>query len=186
MEHMLGNLLKSSREEHGMYQEYGDILIEDICVDSRHVKHGAMFVAIPGTSVKGTDFLQQAVERGALAVVVPQEELADIKTLMPRGFPVIPVADPRYFAGAAASVFYGEPSRRLSLIGITGTNGKTTVSWLLESILVSAGLKPGVIGTINRHFAGRQAASFLRRVGDYFFRNRLYGCVLPCIFLLFF
>ena len=159
---MLGNLLKNSLGD--QFQDSGkyNIPVEDICVDSRQVRQGSVFVAIPGTRVRGSEFLKQAVERGASAAVVPREELADINMmLMPRDFPLIPVADTRHFAGCAADIFYNHPSHHLSLVGITGTNGKTTVSWLLEAIFEKAGMNPGIIGTISRRFAGKESASAL-------------------------
>ncbi len=162
MRYMLGELLKNTLGDQFEYRQEYDIPVADICMDSRQVRQGAIFVAIPGSRVRGSAFLGQAVERGASAAVVPQEELASIDvTLMPPDFPVIPVSDVRYFVGCAADLIYDHPSDRLSLIGITGTNGKTTVSWLLESILHSAGMNPGVIGTISQRFAGRQRPSDL-------------------------
>lgn len=161
MSHKLGDLLKNFTKDHLIDRSWSCISVEDICLDSRQVRQGAMFIAIPGIRVKGSKFLQYAVKRGASAAVVPQEEFESMKMLMPPGFPLISVADTRYFAGHAADIFYGEPTGYLQLMGITGTNGKTTVSWLLESILASAGFNPGVIGTISRRFNGHETTSSL-------------------------
>ncbi len=158
---MLGDLIKKSLVDGHLSREYEDIPVEAVCVDSRQVQNGAMFVAIPGTAARGTDFVGQAVRRGASVVVVPRDELAGLEALMPPGFPVIGVADPRDFAARAAAAFYEYPAARLELVGITGTNGKTTVSWILESILLHAGRHPGVIGTIGRRFRGREERTAL-------------------------
>ncbi len=159
---MLDNLLKKTLGDQFRDSGRYHIPVEDICVDSRQVRQGSIFLAIPGSELKGSKFITQAVERGASAAVVPREELAEIeRTLMPQGFPLIPVADIRHFAGCAADIFYNHPSHHLSLVGITGTNGKTTVSWLLEAIFHSAGMKPGLIGTISSRFAGTERASSL-------------------------
>ena len=159
---MLETLLKKTLGAQFRESENYRIPVEDICVDSRQVRQGSIFLAIPGSQVRGSKFIRQAVERGASAAVVPQEELAELeRTLMPQGFPLIPVADIRHFAGCAADLFYNHPSERLSLTGITGTNGKTTVSWLIEAIFQSAGMNPGVIGTISSRFEGKESPSSL-------------------------
>ncbi len=159
---MLENLLKNSIGE--QIEHTGDINIpvEEICTDSRQVTQGALFVAIPGTQASGTQFIEQALRRGASAAVVPQEELAELETtLVPTGFPLIPVPDTRLFAGAAADILYNHPSKHLELIGITGTNGKTTITWLLEAIFHQAHKNPGVIGTINCRYNGCETPASL-------------------------
>lgn len=158
---MLGDLLKKIDRTCSIDRSWSSISIEDICVDSRQAGHGSMFIAIPGTRVKGSKFIEHAVRRGASAAVVPQEEFASMKMLMPPGFPLIPMPDIRCFAGHAADIFYGKPSTHLRLVGITGTNGKTTVAWLLESILSAANFNPGIIGTISRRFKGMETDSSL-------------------------
>jgi UDP-N-acetylmuramyl-tripeptide synthetase len=106
-----------------------------------------IFVAIPGFTADGHDFVDTAVDRGALAVVA-QKPLA-LKV------PVVRVADTRMALAQIAAAFYDHPSRDLTLIGITGTNGKTTVAYILESILQAAGRVVGVVGTVN-HRCGAQ------------------------------
>jgi UDP-N-acetylmuramyl-tripeptide synthetase len=113
--------------------------------DSRQVQPGGMFVAIRGVAADGHDYTTDAVQRGAAAVVMQQPT--------PAGEAVaIRVTDSRRALAALAAEFYGHPSRRLCLVGITGTNGKTTTAALLESILAEAGLRTGVIGTINYRY----------------------------------
>ena len=122
--------------------------IEGIAYDSRQVKEGCVFVAMKGQTADGHDFIREAVERGARAVV-----LEDEKKRM-RGIPTIVVPNSRKALGTLSATFFGNPSTRVTLIGITGTNGKTTTSYLAESILRGAGFRTGVIGTIDYHFAG--------------------------------
>src|SRR5437899_1687698 len=115
--------------------------------DSRRVSPGGLFVAVKGTQSDGHRFLAQAVAAGAGAIVVetgrvPAETLASI------GVPVIQVGDSRRALGLLASRFHGDPSRRLKMIGVTGTNGKTTTTYLCKSILEAAGTRVGLIGTV--------------------------------------
>jgi UDP-N-acetylmuramoyl-L-alanyl-D-glutamate--2,6-diaminopimelate ligase len=113
---------------------------------SRDVVSGGVFFAIQGFTADGHAYIDDACRRGAAAIVVEKEVAA--------GIPVLRVADTRVALAQAAAAFYGQPSRDLTVIGLTGTNGKTTVSYLVENILVQAGLKAGVVGTVNyRHGA---------------------------------
>jgi UDP-N-acetylmuramoyl-L-alanyl-D-glutamate--2,6-diaminopimelate ligase len=133
----------------------GDIEREvtGLAYDSRQVEPDSVFFAIRGEKSDGHDFLPQAAERGAAALVVARP--------MPRpgGTVLIRVRDVRRVMGLWSARFFGDPSRRMKLVGITGTNGKTTCSYLVESITAAAGLAPGVIGTINYRYAGHQVPS---------------------------
>lgn len=119
--------------------------------DARHVHLGAVFVAIPGTKVDGHQFLSQACEAGAVAVIVerPSE--------VPKSFTgfVQVVSDARAATDLLAAQFYGHPSRKLFCFGVTGTNGKTSVTYMLESVLKRFSFPCGVLGTINHHLADR-------------------------------
>jgi UDP-N-acetylmuramyl-tripeptide synthetase len=117
-----------------------------ICYDSRKVTPGAVFVAIEGFAVDGHRFIPEAVEQGAVAVICRTPVAVDAV--------VICVADPRAALAQLACRFYGQPADRLTLVGVTGTSGKTTVTYLLEQILEKAGHRPGVVGTINYRYAG--------------------------------
>lgn len=105
------------------------------------VKPGGLFIAIKGFKADGHDFIEQAIENGAVAVVTHKHIHSKI--------PTIEVKDTRKAMAAIAATFYGTPSEKIVLTGITGTNGKTTTAWLLESILKHAGHVTGVIGTVN-------------------------------------
>jgi UDP-N-acetylmuramoyl-L-alanyl-D-glutamate--2,6-diaminopimelate ligase len=128
-----------------------DMEITAVCYDSRTVVPGALFVAIEGFSMDGHGFVRDALERGAAAVVCRRPVEADAV--------VVRVDNPRAVLAVLASRFHGQPADRLCLIGVTGTSGKTTVTYLLEKILAAAGLAVGVIGTINYRYAGTAFAN---------------------------
>ncbi len=115
--------------------------------DSRRVSPGGLFVAVKGTQSDGHRFLAQAVAAGAGAIVVETGRVSR-ETLASIGVPVIQVGDSRRALGLLASRFYGDPSRRLKMIGVTGTNGKTTTTYLCKAILEAACTRAGVIGTV--------------------------------------
>lgn len=123
-----------------------DVEIEGMASDSRAIKRGYLFVALKGSSQDGHRYVTHAVQRGARAVVVENVEKA------PRGVTVVRLPDTRAALSELGARFYQYPAREMDLIGITGTNGKTTTSYLLESILRSAGIAVGVIGSINYRF----------------------------------
>jgi UDP-N-acetylmuramyl-tripeptide synthetase len=122
--------------------------ITGIYYDSRQVAPGGLFVAIPGTKVNGQAFVAHAIDRGAVAIV------AEKAVAVPAGVRMVQVTNARRSLATLAAAFYGDPSEDLVVVGITGTNGKTTTSYLLEAILQTAGYNVGVIGTINYRFNG--------------------------------
>lgn len=125
--------------------------IKGIAYDSRSVKEGYLFVAVRGFNSDGHDYIIEAMNRGA-AAVVSEKAAANVKDadLLAdrRSKAFIEVPDSREALARLSAVFYGMPSSRLSLVGITGTNGKTTTSFLTRSIIEAAGRKSGLIGTI--------------------------------------
>jgi len=110
-----------------------DVPVSSVCCDSRHAEKGSLFVCVLGKRADGHDFIDDALSRGAVAIVAQTE--------MPAGFSMgfVRVRDSRAALAAISANFYGHPASRLNLIGITGTNGKTTTSLLIESILRSHG-----------------------------------------------
>ena len=122
--------------------------INDVCEDSRKVKPGSLFFAMPGTRRQGTDFIRQAAGQGAAAVAVPKQFEKMAGKDVPEQVVFLSAVNPRAALGQMASAFYGHPSRTVNVIGITGTNGKTTTSFFLERILQSAGAACGLSGTI--------------------------------------
>jgi UDP-N-acetylmuramoyl-L-alanyl-D-glutamate--2,6-diaminopimelate ligase len=117
--------------------------IEGICFDSRRCEADFLFVAVAGMKSDGHLFVPEAVRRGAKAIVY-EKEIARHAS-----YTSIRVRDSRRALGVLGKNFFGNPSGALGLVGVTGTNGKTTVTYLLESILREAGHEPGVIGTVN-------------------------------------
>jgi len=128
-------------------------IIDSVHYASRTVTPGGLFVAIQGHRWDGYTYIEEAIENGAVAVLTEKEW---------SGRPSISVAqveNARLALAAVSSAFYGDPCRELCMIGITGTNGKTTTAYLMESILNAAGLEVGVIGTINYRFGGQSFTS---------------------------
>ncbi len=120
--------------------------------DSRKVKPGALFVAVRGVCVDGHTFIPQALERGAVAIVgeVERERLP-----LPADFPYVRVGNARETLGWLHAAWYDFPSRRMVVIGITGTDGKTTTTNLTHTILRAAGRKTGMISTVNAQIGDR-------------------------------
>jgi UDP-N-acetylmuramoyl-L-alanyl-D-glutamate--2,6-diaminopimelate ligase len=128
---------------------HGDpsVLVADVVHRSSDATAGSLFFCVPGIRVDGHDFAPQAVAAGATVVV--GERLLDLPSVR------VVVPSVRRAMGPASAVFFGHPSDHLSLIGVTGTNGKTTTTYLLESIFRAWGKAPGVIGTTGVRIAGR-------------------------------
>ncbi|MFN3133944.1 MAG: UDP-N-acetylmuramoyl-L-alanyl-D-glutamate--2,6-diaminopimelate ligase [Candidatus Kryptonium sp.] len=122
--------------------------VSGIAYDSREVDEGELFVAIKGLNVDGHRFIPEAVLGGAVAIIL-EDDLIDDNYFIERNVAKIVVPDSRKALAVASSVFYGFPSQKLKLIGVTGTNGKTTTTHLIKSILEFGGMKAGLIGTIN-------------------------------------
>src|SRR4029077_20746783 len=114
--------------------------VRDLAFDARAVVPGALFFAVPGERADGHDFAPEAVERGAVALVVEHK----LDLLVPQ----IVVRDSRAAIAPAADVFFGGPTRELEVVGVTGTSGKTTTSFQLFAILAAAGRRPGLLGTV--------------------------------------
>lgn len=129
--------------------------ISSIEHDSRRVQPGSLFVAIPGFNVDGHTFLPSVVAAGASAIVVQRDRAAAWQTLPP-GPAVIAVDNTRAALAAAAAWFHGHPGRELTVIGITGTDGKTTTSHLLTSVLEATGARVGRLGTVDVRIAGEE------------------------------
>ena len=117
-----------------------DIEIAELCVDSRKVTPGALFFCTPGLHMDAHDFAPQAVEKGASALVVQH--------FLPLDVPQVKVEDVRVAVSYIASEYFGNPSQKLMMLGITGTKGKTTTSFLVKAIMEAAGVKTGLIGTV--------------------------------------
>ena len=121
--------------------------IRSVHYRAQDVASGGLFVAICGFTADGHDFVDRALESGAVAVVAQKPLAVQV--------PVLQVPDTRLALAQIAAAFYDHPSRHLTLVGITGTNGKTSVSYILESILKAAGVTAGILGTVNHRCGGK-------------------------------
>jgi UDP-N-acetylmuramoyl-L-alanyl-D-glutamate--2,6-diaminopimelate ligase/murE/murF fusion protein len=128
-----------------------DADISSIHYHAQKVLPGGVFVAIAGFKADGHDFIETAIRNGACAIVSEKE----LPCSLTKNISWIQTDNSRKTLAVISSHFYNDPSQSLNLIAITGTNGKTTTSYLIESILNHAGLKPGVIGTVNYRYSGK-------------------------------
>jgi UDP-N-acetylmuramoyl-L-alanyl-D-glutamate--2,6-diaminopimelate ligase len=124
-----------------------DLEVKGLAYDSRRVESGDLFFALAGLKQDGRSFARQALEAGAVAVMGPE--------LDPSAITAVQVADPRRALAQAALRFHRQPARELRVVAVTGTNGKTTTTYLLESIFRAAGWSAGLIGTTGVHLAGQ-------------------------------
>ncbi|MFE4711269.1 UDP-N-acetylmuramoyl-L-alanyl-D-glutamate--2,6-diaminopimelate ligase [Paenibacillus sp. NPDC056722] len=125
----------------------GDIEIKNLQTDSRRVQPGDLFICLPGHTVDGHEYASQAVANGAAAIVAERRLDLDV--------PQIVVGDSRFAMSVLSNAFFGSPSSRMRMIGITGTNGKTTTTYLIERIMEDHQVKTGLIGTIQMRYDGQ-------------------------------
>lgn len=118
----------------------GNVRVSGITYDSREVRPGDLFAALPGSDFDGHRYIDSAIERGAAAILAERK--------IDTGVPVIEVGGSRASLALISAEFYGNPSRELTMIGLTGTDGKTTTSYMLRDMLERAGKQTGLIGTI--------------------------------------
>src|SRR4051812_44327321 len=123
--------------------------VAGIVYDSRRVTPGMIFVAIPGAHVDGHDFINTAIDQGAAAVICERNGFSSPRATK------IKVSDAREALARAASSFYKNPSSKLQVIGVTGTNGKTTVAFMVKQLLEAAGVKTGLLGTVRYEIGDR-------------------------------
>ena len=124
--------------------------VADLAYDARSVRPGALFACVLGAKADGHDFAPAAVEAGAVALIV--ERPLDLAV------PQLLVEDARVATALAADAFFGFPTRDLQVVGVTGTNGKTTTAFLLFAILAAAGRRPGLLGTVEKRIGGERRA----------------------------
>ncbi len=138
--------------------EWDEVLITGITHDSRRVLPGDVYAALPGSRAHGADFAASAAAAGAAAIVT---DAAGHRRAAATGLPVLVVGRPREVLGRAAAWVYGEPADDLTMIGVTGTSGKTTTVYLLESGLRAAGLHTGIVGTVETRIGDDRLPSTL-------------------------
>lgn len=138
--------------------EAADLTVTGTTLRAQHVLPGDLFAGLPGARAHGADFSEQALAAGAAAVLTDPSG-ADRPALRDAQVPVLVHPDPRAALGEIAAWIYGEPSLNLSVLGVTGTSGKTTTSYLVDSGLRAAGRTTGLIGTVETRIAGERLAS---------------------------
>ncbi len=126
----------------------GSVAVADLAYDSRKVGEGTLFFCFPGEKADGHDFAAGAVEAGAAALVVERE--------LDLAAPQVVVADARAAMAPVAARFHGDPTAQLRIVGVTGTNGKTTTAFLVREILEAAGIRTGLLGTVKQVVAGAE------------------------------
>ena len=124
----------------------GSVEISALAYDNRQVSPGTLFFCVPGFSVDGHDFAADAVARGACALVVERP--------LGLGVPEVVVPSVRAAMAPAAARFWGDPTAELDVVGITGTNGKTTTAFLVRALLEAAGRQCGLLGTVTSFVGG--------------------------------
>jgi UDP-N-acetylmuramoyl-L-alanyl-D-glutamate--2,6-diaminopimelate ligase len=122
--------------------------VRDLAYDARAVKPGSLFFCVPGARADGHDFAREAVERGAVALVVERRLELSVPQLL--------VPDARVSMAVAADEFFGQPTQELEVAGVTGTSGKTTTAFLLYAVLAAAGRRPGLLGTVEARVGGER------------------------------
>ena len=130
------------RLEYEVVQGDDQIEVTELINDSRKVSEGSVFVCISGAVSDGHTYIEQVAEKGAAAVIVEKDVEA------PEGLTVIKVKDTRYALAMTSAAYFGYPAEKLKVIGITGTKGKTTTTYMVKSILEEVGIRVGLIGTI--------------------------------------
>jgi UDP-N-acetylmuramyl-tripeptide synthetase len=144
----LKNILKGIRYKAD--REISGVTVKRVTNDSRKVAAGDLFIALRGYKEDGYGFIQGAIKKGARIVVSERDFKA------PEDVIKVLVEDTRSATGLIAANFYREPSKKFRMAGVTGTNGKTTITYIIENILKTAGIPSGVIGTINYRIDGKQ------------------------------
>ncbi len=145
----LKNLIRDAYPDYPCLSEVPDILIRGLECDSRKIEKDYLFVMIRGKKNDGRLFEEEAIRRGAVALVGDSDDRSRAR------IPFVRVAESRLAMARLAAAFYGHPTKKIKTIGITGTNGKTTSSYLLEHFLLGQHKKTGVIGTVNYRFGGK-------------------------------
>jgi UDP-N-acetylmuramoyl-L-alanyl-D-glutamate--2,6-diaminopimelate ligase len=149
--------VRSFQEEGGSVVEAQgeiDVEIREIASDSQKVSPGSLFIALKGSKQDGRQFISEAIERGAAAVVL-EGAMPRIGSEKGGSVGMVRVSDARRALSHLASYFFGHPAAGMRLVGVTGTNGKTTTTFLIHALLKQSGLKAGLLGTILYDLGGR-------------------------------
>jgi len=137
-----------------------DVPVTGVTLRAQDVRPGDLFAALPGSSTHGARYAGDAIDRGAVAVLTDTAGMAELAGLA-TAVPVLTHPDPRSVLGGLAAEVYGRPSEKITVVGITGTSGKTTTTYMVESALRAAGRRTGLIGTIGVRIDGADIPSAL-------------------------
>lgn len=154
-----------------------DIDIKDIESDSRKVKPGFLFVAIKGFDTDGHEYIEKAIENGAKCIMA-QVGYDFKKSKIPEDVTIIVAPDTRYALAICACNFYGNPSKKFNLVGVTGTKGKTTTTFMIKSLLEKQGQKVGLIGTIAKYIGNKSLGESDRTTPDSLELQRLFSLMV--------
>ena len=136
-----------------------DIDISKIKNDSKEVSESDVFVALTGFNFDGHEYIEEAVKNGAKAVVMQEDKIdKNIIKKIPSEVTIVVVPDTRYALAIMACNYYQNPSRKVKLIGVTGTKGKTTTTYMIRDILEKQGIKTGLIGTVASYIGDKKIA----------------------------
>jgi len=144
-----------ARREGAYAKDRGSVRLNSLCSDSRRVTPGSAFFALPGMRTNGNDHLNEAIERGAKVIITDSEE-----TEVPGHVVKVKVDDARLALAKFSKRYHGNPDEALKIVGITGTNGKTTVTSLTRHLLEEPGRPVGLIGTVKYHLGDRELPSY--------------------------
>ena len=153
--------------EHEVIQGSTDCTIHDVAIDSRQVVPGAIFIAIEGHTVDGHQFINAAISAGAVAIAISKN------IELPPDINIIKLAQSRGGASLVANNFFDHPSSKLNLVGVTGTNGKTSITYLLHQLFSGLGYKCGLLSTIETRIGNRSLPSRLTTPDPVSFHRRL-------------
>ncbi|MHA0287866.1 UDP-N-acetylmuramoyl-L-alanyl-D-glutamate--2,6-diaminopimelate ligase [Mycobacterium sp. C3-094] len=157
----LGEMARLISAVHAEVDPLPQLHLTGVTLRGQDARPGDLFAALPGARSHGARYAADAVSRGAVAVLTDHDGLAELSAAGDIGVPVLLHAHPRTVLGAAAAAVYGNPSTRLRVIGVTGTSGKTTTTYLIEAGLRAAGRVAGLIGTVGVRIDGRDEAGGL-------------------------
>lgn len=140
--------------------------INEISNDSREIKNGDMFIAVKGFETDGHKYVQNAIENGAKAILINEDMANEIMRIIPENVTLITAKDSRIATAICACNYYDNPSRKMQLIGVTGTKGKTTTTYMIKSMLEKQKVKTGLIGTIATYIGDKKLEDSDRTTPD--------------------
>ena len=143
-----------------------DVEVNNISTDSRSIKQGDMFIAIKGFDTDGHKYIGSALQNGAKVILIDESELKNVINIIPQDVVLITSPDSRIATAFIACNYYDNPSRKMQVIGVTGTKGKTTTTFMIKSILEKQGIKTGLIGTIAAYSGSKKLEDSDRTTPD--------------------